>query len=771
MKRALVAGAWAAGAAFAQAAPQAAEAPAAAASAAAPAAPTESPTTITITGERLNEPRPAGRPETVIQREEIARRQADNVFDVLKDVPGVGVEGGPRASGMKFTLRGFSDNEDVLFKIDGAAKGFEKYRFGGGVLLEPELLNALKVERGPSVLSGSGALGGTIEATTKSAANLLRPGEQYGGLVKLGGNDNNSELLGMGALYGRPGDFDLLAAVIRRKSTNIQLADGSYLPHSETDSRSLLAKVGWMPHDRFIAELGYVAYETAPQRQPYDATGGLPGVGGVVRRSLDDATTTLRFNWDSPYGFRLRGLLSRERTYLHDIHLYHDEQGNPESTICSTSPVIERCDDDWHYDNRGAELFADTRFALGPVAADLTAGLQRTDKRRDTQRVTSNELVNDNNYPGGFNPTQPPGDHVSDALVAEARLRWRDFTLVPGIRFDRYSVSSRGLAREHMEAAGQNPDIGFSKNQPSIGLTWQPGQGAWAFTARYNEGFRPPLIDEYFADGSDAAEIPIGRCRRTTGNPLRPGNIVNENTIQPLYDRAGLGLPYDPALDHAPTSEICGDLYRPQESASRELILAWRPPAVDGHAWSARLTLYRILTTHLLSTLQWVDGEVGQPGEEHRRGIEFEGDYRSRWLFAALSYSRVRRSIENAGSATMLSLDVPADTTVLTLGGNVPQWQANAGWRVRRIDDRRTWTGSDTPSQCIGPIAADGSAEQHGVVVHELFAAWQINASLLLRASVDNLTNRDYCGVSSFSGAVGFRAAGRAAKVSVTAQF
>ena len=173
---------------------------------------------------------PPDRPVTVINAAAIERRQASTIFDILKDIPGVAVDGGPRASGMKFNLRGFSDNEDVLFKVDGAVKGFEKYRFGSGVFIEPELLKALQVERGPSVTAGSGALGGTVSATTKSASDFLKPGQTFGSEVKYGYNWNSHERLRMVTLYGRPNaHLDLIVSVARRDSDDFRLPDGERL--------------------------------------------------------------------------------------------------------------------------------------------------------------------------------------------------------------------------------------------------------------------------------------------------------------------------------------------------------------------------------------------------------------------------------------------------------------------------------------------------------------------------------------------------------------
>ena len=710
---------------------------------------------------------PADLPVTRLEGEAIARRQAENVFDVLKDVPGVGVVGGPRASGMRFTLRGFSDNEDVLFKIDGAVKGFEKYRFGGGVFLEPELLKALSVERGPSVTSGSGALGGTISATTKNAADLLAPGQRAGALVKLGFNDNNRERLRMGAVFGRPTErIELLAAVVKRDSQDLRLPDDKRLTLSSTHSESRLAKIGLSPTDELFIELGHVQYLSGPERQPYDATGGLVGVGGVVRRSIDDTTTHLRVLWEPGPNFKLRAMLAREQTHLHDRHVYG------ETRICATAPILPTCDDTWRYDILNGEVFADLGWQLGAVDASLTLGMQALRNERDVRRVSANEAINARNWPSGFNGDQPPGDKHSHAFIADSRWTWGDWTLAPGVRLDRYTVIARGGTRDNMRREGQAPEISFSKAQPSLALTWRIPDSPFALTGRYNEGFRPPLIDQYFRDGSGNSAGQSGLCMRSWGDPLQ-GNRVTVNTAQPLYDRAGLGQPYNPALDHAPLNGICGDLYVPQQSRSKELTLAWEPPQQGGQQWFGRLTMFRIRTDQLLDSLRWQDGRVQQPGIEHRRGLELELRYGSRDGFAELNLARVKRSAVNdalPGQSGVESYSVPPDSASLVLGLRALDGRLEAGWRLRHLADRRAYIAG-APAVCASTADASGVGTHYGANLHELFASWQIAPWALLRGGVDNLTNRDYCLSSSFAGGVGFHAPGRAAKLSVTLQY
>lgn len=708
------------------------------------------------------------RPVTTINAVELQRRQSENIFDVLKDVPGLSVAGGPRASGMKFNLRGFSDNEDVLFKIDGAVKGFEKYRFGGGVFIEPELLKAIEVERGPSVTSGSGALGGTISATTRSAADFLKPGERIGAMTKLGYNWNNRERLRMVSVFGRPSaQFDLLASVSRRDSGDLRMPDGERLGVSATHSESSLLKLGWFPTEALSIELSRVAYASGPERAPYDAThGSATGVGGIVRREIDDETVNLRFTYapDNPW-IKLRGLLAKERTHLHDEHV------RGESAICVTPAtlplpaafVTARCTDQWQYDIATHELFNDSSYRWhtrwGDVNGQLTLGLQDIRNERDVVRVADNDRFNQ--YPGGFNSAQPPGDKHSTAFIIENSLKWQNITFVPGARVDRYQVRAQGGTQALMEAAGQDASISFRKVSRSAALTWQPNASDWRLTYRYNETFRPPLIDEYFAASGFGS-----RCARTEINPY-DGQPYSPPG-QPLYDATG-------GVDLAPLNGICGDLYKPQEAVNREITVAWSPRTGPFDGLSARLTAFRMNVSGLLQTLRAMDGKILQTGTETRRGTELEANYHARRWFASLAHSRTEGRVRDTGvsPASLVQYGIPGPSTVFSIGGRWMEGRLEAGWRFRSIGDRKALVGaaSECNSTGVRINATEMVGTHYGVKLQELFASWQVTERALLRLSVDNLTNETYCLNDSFAGAVGAVAAGRSARMSVAVQF
>lgn len=115
-------------------------------------------------------------PVTVITRDDIERRQASSVEDLLRGVPGLSIanNGGPGKSTALF-LRG-TESDHVLVLIDGVKVGSAT---SGGASLQDipvELVERIEVVRGPrSSLYGSEAIGGVIQIFTRKGGGALRP--------------------------------------------------------------------------------------------------------------------------------------------------------------------------------------------------------------------------------------------------------------------------------------------------------------------------------------------------------------------------------------------------------------------------------------------------------------------------------------------------------------------------------------------------------------------------------------------------------------------
>jgi outer membrane receptor for ferrienterochelin and colicin len=117
-------------------------------------------------------------PVTVVGREEIERRDARSVLDLIRDIPGVESSGVPRTTAMQPVIRGLGD-ERIVLRTDGARNNFNADH-RGRTFVDPELLRQVEVLRGPgSSLYGSGALGGVISLRTIEVEDILQPGERF----------------------------------------------------------------------------------------------------------------------------------------------------------------------------------------------------------------------------------------------------------------------------------------------------------------------------------------------------------------------------------------------------------------------------------------------------------------------------------------------------------------------------------------------------------------------------------------------------------------
>lgn len=710
---------------------------------------------VEVTGRREAVEFDPARSRTTVTAKELERRQSDNVFTVLQDTPGVSVNGGPLASGMKFNIRGFSDSEDVLIKLDGAMRNFEKYRFGSGVFIEPELLKTIEVTRGPAgALQGSGAIGGVVEMRTKDAADLLAPGNRAGARIKSGWSGNNDEKLGSASVYGVVLDsIDLLANLTRRWSGDITTASGDKLKNTKSNRLSGLAKATYRP----MAGAAITFAETYSQEstlQPFDATIGIPGVFGFVRRAVTDSTPTANFEYTpttqtlAPW-INLKGTLGHTSTSVTD-----SDRQDAKGVLTPNSPTN-------FFDYRIATLDVKNTSELrfGSVRNALTYGVQYNHNSRKTKTEQFNPAT------GGRqtveNLSQPSGLKSNLAYMLENRLAIGDLTFTAGLRHDQYTVEVNAQeTRDLLQTEGRSPIIKFEKTMPSAGIAWNMLGGPLTLFYNYAEAFRPPLVDEFFTQGA------FSRCVNAFFGAL------------------------------APSSGVCGTFYTPEASRNHEVGVSLNYPGLFAgiDALTAKVVLYRNRVEHTLESLSArtasgalckplppiivggtnVGGNndlcthITQDGQEYREGIEFELGLRTEHWFSNLNLAAVRGKQVCEGERALY--DIPGNTLVFTLGRSDLGNRLEYGYRVRAVGPRRVITGSS--AQVVTPCNTGLTiGDQAGYLLHNLFAAYRPTQMLSLNLTVDNFTNTRYFLNDGFGGGIGQEAPGYNVRVFASVSF
>jgi len=670
-------------------------------------------------------------PISSVDSARLERRQASTVFDVLDEVPGISVNGGARSSGMSFNIRGYSDSEDIAVKVDGVPKGFEKYRFGG-TFIEPDLLKSVEVRRGVQIESGVGALGGTVSAQTKDAADFLRPGQSWGARVRAGYANNNEEQSRHVAMYARPSDrLDLLAALSKRKSHDIALPNGERLALSAADADSQLIKASWFPHDDWTWTGSWLQYNDQGL-QAYDATGGQPGLFGSTQRRISDSTVSVMAKWAPMHErYEWQMTLGHAQTRVRDSF---DPNAFFSIFANASTGVVN---DDIHM--RGNTIDTSGRWRVleqrtlsdgqTNMQLDLRLGVQLSQQQRQSSR---RQALNPDRYPGGYNPAQPSGAKHLGGIYIQPDWQIGRWQILPGVRWDEVRIAAEGPAVDVLTSAGQASRATYSRTSPSLMVNYDLVPKRWKVFAQYAQSFRPPLMDELFSQGAF-------------------GNCGVASTLSP-----------------PPSTGICSDLYDIEKSRNVEWGVSTRQANFLGTSrhLQAKVTLFRNRTEQLLESITAKPNTVGltmQPGWERRHGAELEASLESERQFVTLSYSRTRGQLFAGGQDDVIEglASVPGDQLHLSLGWRWSDLEAVVRWK--KVSPRWVVTGTQNQKNVYGM--------QAGYALLGASLQWRITPYLDIALSGENLTNQTYTLNGGFGNSEGPQAAGRNIRMALTARY
>ena len=144
---------------------------------------------------------------SVVTREQLEQRQARNVIDALRDVPGVSVVQSGRPGGQASVfLRGLNSNQ-TLFLIDGARIGNPLAGLVTLSNLTSDQIERIEIVRGPqSTLYGADALGGVINIITRKGGGPVAASAT----LEFGSNQSYRQ---SGEISGESGKFSGSAGV------------------------------------------------------------------------------------------------------------------------------------------------------------------------------------------------------------------------------------------------------------------------------------------------------------------------------------------------------------------------------------------------------------------------------------------------------------------------------------------------------------------------------------------------------------------------------
>lgn len=663
--------------------------------------------------------------KTSITPNEIERQQALTVQQLLDNLPGVDLNGSFRPGGQSLNIWGFGDVEDIRVQLDGANKGFEKYR-QGSIFIEPELIKRITVDKGAhSVRFGNGGFGGTVQIESKDAGDLLKPGERIGGLVKGGWHSNDQQRVGAGTVFARAEagsalPWELLVSVTARDSDNQRRADGSEYEFSSTHARSGLAKLAlqlgesrltlsaiegrskaWAP---FAAKRDEVPAPTPAEIARYGEREAW--LRKVLWRDQSDRTQALQWQY-TPAAQPLLDVQLR----LSQSSSVQDDQ-RPDSITSDFAASLGK-QSHASYRDRQFELSNTARFATGSLAHSLAMGLQLQRHERDTLMFLHTRTQDASYNYGWMQPYYMPGGRQrSLSGWIEDELRWGDFSLTPGLRYDHVRTEGTpNLAPRYNDpSAGHDYNAAFHSGWSShLASSWRLSPALSVF-ADAGRTWRAPVIDEMFEVQSAASSAPATSrgLRKERLTALRSGLKYERANWLSAGDALAATVTVFRNLVHDNIHKRFGIFVEPGTA---------RPP---------NMPFYRNL-----------------PGYRSE-GVELETHYEQRRYFATASLAWIdgehRGSIRDPwASKNQPLIDIGAPKAVLVLGAKWPAQGLALGWQGKLVAAQH-----QVPDDEVVPYALP---ESKGYSVHGLFAQWQGRgawAGTRVQLSVDNLFNRSY---------------------------
>ncbi len=464
---------------------------------------------ITVTGTRT--PRtllesPAS--VTIIDQEQLRRENMQTIQDLVRYEPGVTVRDDPRYGFQDFNIRGLDANR-VLIQVDGIRQP-ERFTFGpfnlGRDYFEIETLRTVEIIRGPaSSLYGSDALGGAVTLTTLEPADLLgdRDSAVY---LSSRFSSVNGGLTNTVGLAGRQGNLEGMLLYTRRDfRERDSLGDPQFQDSVDGEGNNLLAKFVYRFNDFSSLRLTGEYFERRT-----NTTFAIANVARGVTRFEEGINTqrtriSLEYRYENP---------ATPRFELASVQVFYQPARTQEPSVEERTlaprppsedpptPVRRDTFNELISDVLGLDMRFQSRFATRNAEHRLVYGLDvsSTFNSRPRDREQTNLLTGETTsiIPPNTFPTKdfPDSDTLRFGvyLQDEIELRNSNFTIIPGIRYDLYSLSPQDdpvFSASGAEAVS----LSASAISPKLGLVWQLNPNL-TLTAQYAAGFRAPQYNE-----------------------------------------------------------------------------------------------------------------------------------------------------------------------------------------------------------------------------------------------------------------------------------
>ena len=433
----------------------------------------------------------------LVDEKDFKEIQPQSIGEILDTVPNVTVFDYTNPIFSKMQIRG-SDANQITYLIDGVRQ--DNYSYTGtrpnGFFIDPSMVKQVEVRRGGgSSLYGNGGIGGTVSLQTKSAADLLEDGKDFGATVKAGYSDANKEWTESAYLYGRQGLWDVVVGYTRRDGSEGKQSDTGKRSKAkyDSDADSFMAKAALN-----IADDNTVTVSYNYDRYEFDE-------GERVYRILENKQHRIAAAWEYTPSELVNIDARLQYTKADNVMKTNEYVGGV------LNGIVPNYDDD--FESISGNVQNTSNFEVAGMKHALTYGFDfSVTEQKSWDPVWNNA-----------DPTRPDSKGYDSGVFVQDDIVLNDyFSITPVMRYSYYKrESNAGL-----------PDQDDSKFTPGVTLTFQPVDQI-SFYGSVNTGYRPPILDEMFYSmwKPDHVNTPIGPVSTPVvvkSNPdLKPEESVN----------------------------------------------------------------------------------------------------------------------------------------------------------------------------------------------------------------------------------------------------
>ncbi|HHF0975299.1 TPA: heme/hemopexin-binding protein HxuC [Haemophilus influenzae] len=473
-------------------------------------------------------------------KDSLLSKQATSVADALEDIPNVDVRGGSRSIAQKPNIRGLSDNR-VVQVIDGVRQNFD-LAHRGSYFLPMSLIQEIEVIKGPSSsLWGSGALGGVVAMRTPNALDLLKNNDKFGVKIRQGYQTANNLSERDVSVFAANDKFDVLISGFYNNADNLRTGKGNKLNNTAYKQFGGLAKFGGQINDANRVELSHRETrfkQTAPSNNEVENELTNEQITDQIKEYHNPSNSSPPKTKPST---SLEEFYSGVKTRLGSVSYLTDQQIPDQSTVFNYYLTPDNPYLNTHialYNNKTIEkeqrkvsdVKDQTKLTTRGINLRNSSELSHisfvygVDYMRD--KIRTERGTNSNDAKFRAEPYNANSNTTGVYLIAHIPLFGEKLLVSPSVRYDHYDTSSKTVKYKDNHLS------------PATKLTWIVTN--WLdFTAKYNEAFRAPSMQERFVSGAHfGARLGGGReeINKFIANPnLRPETAKNKEITANLH--------------------------------------------------------------------------------------------------------------------------------------------------------------------------------------------------------------------------------------------